>query len=65
MSVQAKEIVEKIEDAKTEGAKTEKAYDEPYQPLMSAEVKLIVGSLILGGVLLGFLLWISKAFFAG
>ena len=35
----------------------------PYEPLLPAEKKLIAGSLILGVVLLGFLLWISATFF--
>ena len=35
----------------------------PYEPLLPAEKKLIGGSLILGVVLLGLLLWISSIFF--
>jgi hypothetical protein len=35
----------------------------PYEPLLPAEKKLIAGSLILGIVLLGLLLWISATFF--
>jgi hypothetical protein len=35
----------------------------PYEPLLPAEKKLIAGSLILGVVLLGFLLWVSSTFF--
>jgi hypothetical protein len=35
----------------------------PYEPLLPAEKKLIAGSLILGVVLLGLLLWISATFF--
>jgi hypothetical protein len=37
----------------------------PYETLLPIEKKLIVGSLVLGVVLLGVLLWISNAFFAG
>ena len=35
----------------------------PYEPLLPAEKKLIAGSLILGVVLLGVLLWVSAAYF--
>lgn len=35
----------------------------PYEPLLPVEKKLIAGSLILGIVLLGLLLWISATFF--
>ena len=35
----------------------------PYEPLLPAEKKLIVGSLVLGIVLLGALLWLSAAYF--
>jgi hypothetical protein len=35
----------------------------PYKPLLPIEIKLIVGSLLLGVVLLGILLWISTAYF--
>ena len=35
----------------------------PYEPLLPIEKKLIVGSLLLGIVLLGLLLWISAAYF--
>jgi hypothetical protein len=35
----------------------------PYEPLLPVEKKLIAGSLILGLALLGFLVWISYAFF--
>jgi hypothetical protein len=35
----------------------------PYEPLLPVEKKLIVGSLLLGAVLLGLLLWLSAAFF--
>jgi hypothetical protein len=34
-----------------------------YEPLLPAEKKLIAGSLILGVVLLGLLLWLSAAYF--
>ena len=34
-----------------------------YEPLLPVEKKLIVGSLILGVVLLGVLVWISHIFF--
>jgi hypothetical protein len=36
-----------------------------YEPLLPVEKKLIVGSLVLGIVLLGLLMWISRAFFPG
>jgi hypothetical protein len=35
----------------------------PYEPLLPIEKKLIVGSLLLGIVLLGLLLWISATYF--
>jgi hypothetical protein len=35
----------------------------PYEPLLPAEKKLIVGSLLLGLVLLGILLWVSATYF--
>jgi hypothetical protein len=35
----------------------------PYEPLLPAEKKLIVGSLLLGLVLLGVLLWVSATYF--
>jgi hypothetical protein len=34
-----------------------------YEPLLPVEKKLIVGSLVLGVVLLGLLMWISRMFF--
>ena len=34
-----------------------------YEPLLPIEKKLIVGSLILGCVLLGLLMWVSRVFF--
>jgi hypothetical protein len=36
-----------------------------YEPLLPVEKKLIVGSLVLGIVLLGLLMWISRVFFPG
>jgi hypothetical protein len=36
-----------------------------YEPLLPIEKKLIVGSLVLGVVLLGVLLWVSRVFFPG
>jgi hypothetical protein len=35
----------------------------PYEPLLPVEKKLIVGSLMLGVLLLGLLLWISANYF--
>jgi hypothetical protein len=35
----------------------------PYEPLLPAEKKLIAGSLFLGLVLLGVLLWVSATYF--
>jgi hypothetical protein len=35
----------------------------PYEPLLPIEIKLIVGSLLVGVVLLGILLWISAVYF--
>ncbi len=35
----------------------------PYEPLLPVEKKLIVGSLLLGLVLLGVLLWVSATYF--
>jgi len=36
-----------------------------YEPLLPIEKKLIAASLILGIVLLGLLLWVSRTFFPG
>ena len=36
-----------------------------HEPLLPVEKKLIVGSLVLGAVLLGVLMWISRVFFPG
>jgi len=36
-----------------------------YEPLLPVEKKLIAGSLLLGAVLLGLLIWISNRFFPG
>ena len=36
-----------------------------YEPLSPVEKKLIAGSLLLGAVLLGLLIWISNKFFPG
>jgi hypothetical protein len=36
-----------------------------YEPLLPVEKKLIAGSLLLGIVLLGLLMWISHVFFSG
>jgi hypothetical protein len=36
-----------------------------YEPLLPVENKLIAGSLVLGVVLLGLLLWVSRVFFPG
>ena len=36
-----------------------------YEPLLPVEKKLILGSLVLGVVLLGLLLWVSRVFFPG
>jgi hypothetical protein len=35
----------------------------PYEPLLPVEKQLIAGSLILGAVLLGLLVWLSYTFF--
>ena len=35
----------------------------PYEPLLPVEKKLIAGSLLLGVVLLGVLLWVSSTYF--
>ena len=35
----------------------------PHEPLLPVEKQLIVGSLVLGVVLLGILLWLSYSFF--
>lgn len=37
----------------------------PYEPLLPVEIKLIVWSLILGVILLGILVLISRRFFVG
>jgi hypothetical protein len=36
----------------------------PYEPLLPVEKKLIAGSLIVGVLLLGILVWVSYTFFA-
>jgi len=36
-----------------------------YEPLLPVEKKLIVGSLVLGVVLLALLMWVSRVFFPG
>jgi len=36
-----------------------------YEPLLPVEKKLIAGSLVLGLVLLGLLIWLSNRFFPG
>jgi hypothetical protein len=36
-----------------------------HEPLLPVEKKLIVGSLVLGVILLGVLIWISQVFFPG
>jgi hypothetical protein len=36
-----------------------------YEPLLPVEKKLIAGSLLLGIVLLGLLIWLSNQFFPG
>ena len=36
-----------------------------HEPLLPVEKKLIVGSLVLGVVLLGLLMWASRVFFPG
>ena len=36
-----------------------------YEPLLPVEKKLIAGSLVLGLVLLGLLIWLSNKFFPG
>ncbi len=36
-----------------------------YEPLLPVEKKLIAGSLVLGMVLLGLLIWLSNKFFPG
>jgi hypothetical protein len=35
----------------------------PYEPLLPVEKKLIAGSLLLGLILLGVLLWVSATYF--
>ena len=41
----------------------EQMAQQPYEPLLPIEKKLIAGSLVLGVVLLGLLLWISYTYF--
>jgi hypothetical protein len=36
-----------------------------YEPLLPIEKKLIAGSLLLGIVLLGLLMWVSRVYFPG
>ena len=47
----------------TEQQTAEEMAHIPYEPLLPVEKKLIVGSLLLGVVLLGLLLWISATYF--
>ncbi len=37
----------------------------PYEPLLPIEKKLIAGSLVLGVVLLGLLIWLNQVLFHG
>jgi hypothetical protein len=46
-----------------EGQLREEMAHIPYEPLLPVEKKLIAGSLLLGVVLLGLLVWLSYAFF--
>ena len=53
-------------DPTPEGTESQTAAELAHQhaePLLPAEKKLIIGSLILGAALLGLLLWISYTFF--
>jgi hypothetical protein len=50
-------------DPVTEQQTAEEMARIPYEPLLPIEKKLIVGSLLLGIVLLGLLLWISATYF--
>jgi hypothetical protein len=47
----------------TEAQTAEEMAHIPYEPLLPAEKMLIAGSLVLGVVLLGVLLWVSATFF--
>ena len=50
---------EPVTDART----AEEMAHIPYEPLLPVEKKLIAGSLLLGVVLLGVLLWVSSTYF--
>jgi hypothetical protein len=54
---------EKQPPAVPEGRIGEEMAHIPYEPLLPVEKKLIAGSLILGVLLLGLLVWVSYAFF--
>jgi hypothetical protein len=47
----------------TDAETAEEMAHVPYEPLLPVETRLIVGSLVLGVVLLGLLLWASAYFF--
>ncbi len=47
----------------TEQQTAEELVRIPWEPLLPVEKKLIVGSLLLGLVLLGVLLWVSATYF--
>jgi len=47
----------------TERQTAEELAHIPYEPLLPVEKKLIAGSLVLGVLLLGLLLWLSATFF--
>jgi hypothetical protein len=49
--------------AVTEQQTAEEMARIPYEPLLPAEKKLIAGSLLLGLILLGVLLWVSATYF--
>jgi len=49
----------------TEGKVAEELAKIPYEPFLPVEAHLVTWSLVLGAVLLGVLVWVSYAFFAG
>jgi hypothetical protein len=53
----------KPEPGNTDRQTAEEMARIPHEPLLPAEKKLIVGSLLLGIVLLGVLLWVSATYF--
>ena len=54
---------EKLSREQVEAGMAEEMARIPEEPLLPVEKKLIIGSLVLGVVLLGVLLWLSTTYF--